>query len=358
VHINSAQYDTDTSTLSVDAQSGDAAANLTLKGYPAATSAPLGSAGRVLFTVKTVAIPPADVDVTSSAGGADSDDVVITGTDFRSNDVVASVNTDSTSIAVGQPVTLDGTDSTGTITSFAWSVTQPNGSVLTGTGPSFTFTPNAVGSYNAKLTVTGTGTGNTSSDNLSLSVVGSTLPVANAGDDQPNMAPTSTITLDGTASQFVTTYAWTAPVGITLAKADTANPTFTLPATTTAQTYTFTLKVTGPGGTATDSVVVSSDPDDLGIDSASFKRGGNEWRVRGTAQYCSANNTITFTWNKPGASPVVLGTITPTLAVGVCSFDYRLKNAPTTARPTAAGTLSVTSVMGGQVTPPPAFQLL
>jgi hypothetical protein len=358
VHINSAQFDNDTGNLTVDAQSGDGVSALKLQGYPAATQAPQGSAGRVLFTVTGLAIPPADVTVTSSKGGADDDDVVITGTDFRSNDVVASVNTDSTSIAVGQPVTLDGTDSTGTITSFAWSVTQPNGTVLTGSGPSFTFTPNLVGNYNAKLTVTGVGAGNTSSDTLSLSVVGSTAPVAKAGEDQLNMPPTSTITLDGTGSQFVTSYAWTAPAGITLAKADTANPTFTLPATTTAKSYTFGLTVTGPGGTATDSVIVSSDPDDLGIDSASFKRGGNEWRVRGTAQYCSANNTITISWNKPGASPVVLGTITPTLAVGVCDFDYRLKNAPTTVRPTAAGTLTVTSVMGGQVTPPPAFQLL
>jgi hypothetical protein len=359
VHINAAQFDNDTGKLTVDAQSGDGVSTLKLEGYPTATQAPLGSAGRVLFSVSGLAIPPADVSVSSAKGGSDSDDVVITGTDFRSNDVVASVNTNSTSISVGQPVTLDGTGSTGTINSFAWSVTQPNGSVLTGTGPSFTFTPSLVGSYNAKLTVTGTGTGNTSTDNLSLNVVGSTAPVANAGADQLNMAPTSTVTLDGSASQFVTAYAWTAPAGITLAKADTANPTFTLPASTTAQTYLFTLKVTGPtGATAISTVKVSSDPDDLSVDSASFKRGGNEWRVRGTAQYCSANNTITISWNKPGASPVVLGTITPTLAVGVCDFDYRLKNAPTSVRPTTAGTITVTSVMGGQATPNPAFQLL
>lgn len=358
VHVNSAQFDTDTGNLTVDAQSGDGVSTLKLQGYPTATQAPLGSAGRVLFTVTGLAIPPAEVNVTSSSGGADSDDVVITGADFRSNDVVASVDTASTSITLGQPVTLDGTGSTGTITSYAWAVTQPNGSVLTGSGPSFTFTPNAVGSYNAKLTVTGAGAGNTSSDTLSLNVVGSTAPVANAGDDQLNMPPTSTITLDGSASQFVTTYAWTAPAGVTLAKADTANPTFTLPVSTTPKSYTFTLTVTGPGGTATDSVIVSSDPDDLSVDSASFKRGGNEWRVRGTAQYCSANNTITIAWNKPGASPVVLGTITPTLAVGVCDFDYRLKNAPTSVRPTTAGTLTVTSVMGGVATPNPSFQLL
>ena len=135
-----------------------------------------------------------------------------------------------------------------------------------------------------------------------------------------------------------------------MAKADTANPTFVVPSSTTPQTLTFTLKVTGVGGAiSTDTVVVTTDPDDLSVDSAQFKRGGNEWRVRGTAQYCSANNLITFTWNKPGGTAVVLGSQTPTLAVGVCSFDFRLKDAPTTARPTAAGTITLTSVMGGQV---------
>ena len=109
--------------------------------------------------------------------------------------------------------------------------------------------------------------------------------------------------------------------------------------------------------TSTDTVVVTTDPDTLSVDSATFKRGGNEWRVRGTAQYCSANNLVTFTWNRPGSAPVVLGSQTPSLAVGVCSFDFRLKDAPTTSRPTAAGTITVTSVMGGQVVNQ-TFQLL
>jgi len=33
----------------------------------------------------------------------------------------------------------------------------------------------------------------------------------------------------------------------------------------------------------------------------------------------------------------------------VCSFDFRLKNAPAAAQPTAAGTITVTSVMGGRL---------
>ena len=165
------------------------------------------------------------------------------------------------------------------------------------------------------------------------------------------------MTLDGSASQFAATFAWTAPAGITLAKADTANPTFVMPASTTPLSLTFTLKVAPPEAYSRPTVLVTSDPDNLSVDSASFKRGGNEWRVRGTAQYCSANNLITFTWNKPGSAPVVIGSQTPSLAVGVCSFDFRLKDAAANVRPTAAGTITLTSVMGGQVVNQ-TFQLL
>jgi PKD repeat protein len=356
VHILGAIYDNDTQRLTVETQSGDNSALLALQGYPGVVAVSSGSSKT--FTVNNVSVPPADVVVTSSKGGTDDDDVVITGTDFTAVQVVASIAADVTSVAVGQAVTLDGTNSTGTISNFAWTQTGGSAVSFTANAPSITFTPTIAGSYSFKLTVTGAGAGNTSSDNISFNVIGSATPVANAGPDQLNMAPTSTVTLNGTASQFAATFAWTAPAGITLAKADTANPTFVVPASTAPLSLTFTLKVTGAtGATSTDTVVVTTDPDTLSVDSATFKRGGNEWRVRGTAQYCSVNNLITFTWNKPGAAPVVLGSQTPSLAVGVCSFDFRLKDAATSARPTAAGTITITSVMGGQVVNQ-TFQLL
>jgi hypothetical protein len=360
VHIASAVYDNDTQRLIVVAQSGDDTATLTLSGYPGVVA--VSSGNSKIFTVNNVAVPPTDATVSSSNRGIDNDDVVITGTDFTAVQVVASIGTDSTNVASGQVVTLDGSSSTGTINSFAWTQTGGPAVTFTATAPSISFTPTVAGSYSFKLTVTGTGVGNTSSDNISINVVGTATPVANAGIDQLNMAPTSTVTLNGSASQFAVDFAWTGPAGITLAKADTANPTFVVPAATTPQSLTFTLKIiSASGATSTDTVVVTTDPDDLRVDAATFKRGGNEWRVRGTAQYCSANNLITFTWNKPAAggttTPVVLGSQTPTLAVGVCGFDYRLKDAATTARPTAGGTITLTSVMGGKVVSQ-TFQLL
>ena len=61
--------------------------------------------------------------VTSNKGGQDDDDVVITGTDFTAVQVVASIAADVANVSVGQAVTLDGTNSTGTINSFAWTQT-------------------------------------------------------------------------------------------------------------------------------------------------------------------------------------------------------------------------------------------
>ena len=363
VHITSAIYDNDTKKLVVIAQSGDDAATLKLAGYPAVV--PVGGTGQPsTFTVDNVAVPPADAVVTSSKGGTDDDDIVITGADFGSLQVVAAIGTDATSVATNQAVTLDGTGSTGTITTYAWTQTAGPALTFAAAAPSITFTPTVAGTYGFKLTVTGSGVNNSASDNITLNVVAAATPVADAGPDQVAV-PTSTVSLDGSASQFAASYAWTSTnPAITLAKADTANPTFIVPANTTAQNLTFTLKVTAANGTtSTDTVLVTTDPDDLSVDSATYKRGGTEWRVRGTAQYCSANNLITFTWNKPGATPtspttpVVLGSTTPTLALGVCSFDYRLKSAPTTARPTTAGTITVTSLLGGTA-PNQAFSLL
>ena len=360
VHIVSAVYDNDTRGLTVVAQSGDSSAALSLAGYANAVATATGTT--TTFTVANLAVPPASVIVTSSRTGSDDDDVVLIGTDFSAVQVVAAIGTDSTSVAAGQVVTLDGTGSTGTINTFAWTQTGGPAVTFVANAPSISFTPTVAGSYSFKLTVTGAGAGNTSSDNISINVVGQATPVADAGPDQLNMAPTSTVTLNGSASQFAADFLWTPPAGVTLAKADTANPTFQVPVSTAPLSLTFTLKVTGAtGATSTDTVVVTTDPDDLSVDSATFKRGGNEWRVRGTAQYCSANNLITFTWNKPvaggGTTPVVLGSQTPSLALGVCSFDFRLKDAATTARPTAAGTITLTSVMGGKVASQ-TFQLL
>jgi len=351
VHILSAVYSNDDHTLNVSSDSGDDSATMKLDSYPAV--APTIANGLSTWSIPNVNVPPSDVMVTSDKGGVDTEDVVITGAEDPSAQVVATITGGANAVQVGQAVSLDGLASTGSITSYAWSVSPTAGATLTGTGSARTFSATTAGVYTVSMTVTGAGAGNTSTDTFKITVSSpSAPPVANAGPDQAGVVPTSTVTLDGTGSTFASTYSWlqTGGPAVTLTNALTANPTFVVPSATTSQTFTFSLTIKDVNGTpATDTMQVTTDPDDLVFTSASFKRGGAEWRVRGDAQYCSANNLVSVYWNKPGASPVLLGTTTPTAALGVCSFDFRLKNTPTALQPAAAGTVTIRSALGGEL---------
>ena len=163
MHVTSAVYDNDTQKLIVTAQRGDGMATLKLSGYPAVM--PTSSGMSKVFTVTGIAIPPAEVNVTSYKGGADADDVVITGTDFPAAQVVASISADTTSVAVGQAVTLDGSASTGTINTFAWTQTAGPAVSFTANAPSITFTPTVAGRTASSSRSPVSGAGNTSTAN-------------------------------------------------------------------------------------------------------------------------------------------------------------------------------------------------
>jgi hypothetical protein len=369
VHVDSAVYNNDNQTLTVTAESGDSTAALTVDGLSGGAPS-LGANGATTWSFANLPVPPDDVTVTSNKGGVGTGDVVITGADNPAADVVATLVADMNAVQVGQTITLDGTTSAGTITGSSFSMTPATGATLTGTGLSRTFKATTAGSYTVSLTVTGNGAGNTSTDKTTIVASDPTAPpVANAGPDQVGVVPTSVVTLDGTASKFASTYSWAqkstdaVQLGAALKGASTANPTFTVPASSTPLTFNFTLTITDINGTtANDSVQVVSDPGAVTVDSASYKRGSLEWRVRGSAKYCSANNVVSIYWNKPAvgttpASTVLVGTTSPTLALGVCSYDFRLKNAPAALRPTAAGTVAVRSTFGGEALDQ-AFQLL
>lgn len=92
----------------------------------------------------------------------------------------------------------------------------------------------------------------------------STAPTANAGSDQ-TVAPGQTANLSGSATDDahgdIASYAWTQTAGVTatLTGANTATPSFTVPATAT--TMTFRLRVTDDVGlTANDSVTLTVTP--------------------------------------------------------------------------------------------------
>jgi hypothetical protein len=367
VHIGSAIYSNDNRTLTVSAQSGDDTAALSLDGFPNAT--PTVANGVTTWTIPALDVPPADVTVTSDKGGVDTEDAVITGAEDASVGVVAAIQGGLSQVQIGQTVTLDGLASTGTITGYAWSV-NPAGATVTPVatdGSSVTFKASAAGTYAVKLTVTGKS--NTSSDTYTIEVLnGNATPVANAGPDQPGVVPTSTVTLDGTASKFASSFSWTqdpadqVQLGTKLLNPTTANPTFVVPASSTPLKFNFTLTIKDVNGTeSTDTVQVVTDPGAVTVDSAFYKRGDLQWRVLGSAKYCSANNLVSVYWNKPitggGTSPVLIGTTTPTVALGVCTWEFRVKNVAATVRPTAAGTITVRSAYGGEALNVP-FQFL
>ena len=205
VHIGSSVYSNDDRTLTVTAESGDDTAALKLDGQSAD---PTVANGVSTWTIPNVAVPPSDVLVTSNRGGVDSEDVVITGAEDPAAQVVATITGDTNTVQIGQAVSLDGLASTGTVTNYAWSVTPTTGASLTGTGAARTFTATAAGDYTVKMTVTGA-QGFTSTDTFKITVSdASATPVADAGPDQVGAVPTSTVTLDGTASKFASSFSW------------------------------------------------------------------------------------------------------------------------------------------------------
>jgi PKD repeat protein len=154
------------------------------------------------------------------------------------------------------------TDPDGTIASYSW--TFGDGGASTLQSPSHTY--QSAGGYTATLTVTDNG-GAKGSASVAITVQqGNRPPVANAGADQINRDPGTTISLSGAASLDpdgdLLTYQWTQTAGpaVTLTGATTATPSFLAPAMTTA-TFTFTLTVTdngSPAASSQDSVNVAT----------------------------------------------------------------------------------------------------
>jgi chitodextrinase len=154
--------------------------------------------------------------------------------------------------------TLNGSGSTGTITSYAWTqVSGPSTATITSSSAvSPTITGLVQGTYVFKLTVTG---GSTATVQVTVNPVPP--PVAKAGSAQTITLPTNQVTLSGsTSTGTITSYNWTQLSG-------PANDTITTPATVgtkvtgmTAGVYVFQLSLNGAVSTATVQVTVIQPP--------------------------------------------------------------------------------------------------
>ena len=166
--------------------------------------------------------------------------------------------------------TLSGsaTDATGTITNYLWTeLSGPNTATIAANSSASTSVSGlAAGTYIFQLKVTDN---NNLSDAATVTITvnpASQPPVVNAGTSQSITLPTSSVTLNGSAtdaSGTITTYAWTelsGPGTATITNASSASTTITGLA---AGTYVFELTVTDNNslsGSATVTITVNADP--------------------------------------------------------------------------------------------------
>ncbi|HLA60129.1 MAG TPA: DUF4082 domain-containing protein [Puia sp.] len=170
--------------------------------------------------------------------------------------VTANAGTNQTVTLPLSTVTLNGSASTGAITSYAWSVVSgPNTpTITTPSTVSTTVTGLIQGTYVFKLSVNG----GVSTAQVTILVNPIPPPMANAGPKQTITLPTSTVTLDGSGSTgTISSYAWSLISGPN-------TPAITTPATakTTVTgliqgTYIFQLALNGTASIAKDTVIVN-----------------------------------------------------------------------------------------------------
>jgi len=262
--------------------------------------------------------------VTDNEGATASDTITVTVNPVNANPT-ANAGVDL-SVNEQTPVTLTGagTDSDGTIVSYAW--TQTGGPVVTLTNANTamaTFTTPVVLVQDGpqvltfQLMVTDN-EGATASDTITVTVNPvNANPVSNAGVDQSvNEQMPVTLTGSGTDSDgTIVSYAWTQTGGpvVTLTGANTANASFTSPVvlvTDGPQVLSFQLIVTdNEGATASDTITVTVNPvNALPVIDAGANQSVNEQTpVSLSATATDSDGTIaSYVWTQTAGTTVTL----------------------------------------------------
>jgi hypothetical protein len=179
------------------------------------------------------------------------------------------------------------------------------------------------------------------SDTVLVHVAAVQRPVADAGPDRA-VAQGTTVRLDATGSTGATSYAWmSANPAVTLTGADTATPSFAFPKQTAP--VTFTLTVTGPGGTASDTVAISGIDDPLTVTAgkARYTTSKREYDISGTATQLASNAITVHAGRTLGGA--VLGTVAVDPLTG--AWRFRVPNLALDA----SRTFSIESARGGRL---------
>lgn len=334
----SANYDTDTQDLTIVATSSDSI------DAPILSISDFGFGELIIPSdgVITTNLPfaPVQVTINSIAGGKRSVPVSVTGSPNGPLPIEANSGEDET-VIFGSKVTLNGTNSTGPITSFSW--TQLSGTPVTIVGadtatPSFT-APDSITTLTFELTVDGEGGPSTATVTVTV-IEFAPIPTANAGPDQ-TVQQGAVVTLAGSATGEVTSYQWEQISGfpIQLTNANTPTATFTFP--TQPASLSFRLTVRGPGGTMSDDVNVVSIPENLTVTRAEFRTADAEWRIRGTSDVIGPEVNISIFIGNALGGPLLSQVSVDTFG----EWEYRAEGSNVTPDETRA--ISIQSSSGG-----------
>ncbi len=231
----------------------------------AGPSAPTGSSTQIFCGNATVAnLSATGTGIkwysTASGGTALASSVALTnGTHYYASQTVAGCESVSrldvtVSIVINSVVTLDGSGSTGTVTSYAWTrISGPNTPVITSpSSVTTTVTGLIPGTYVFQLSLNG----GASTSQVTVNVNAPASPItANAGSDRVITLPTSSVSLNGGGSTgTISGYTWTRISGPN-------TPVITSPASVSTTVtglvqgvYTFQLSVTD-GSTVVNDIV-------------------------------------------------------------------------------------------------------
>ncbi len=171
--------------------------------------------------------------------------------------ITANAGTNQTIVLPLSTVTLNGSASTGTITSYAWTlVSGPNTpTITTPSTVSTTVTGLIQGTYVFQLSVNA----GVSTAQVTIQVNPAPPPVANAGPKQTITLPTSTVTLDGSGSTgTISSYAWSLVSGPNTPSITTPTAAKTTVTGLIQGTYIFQLALNGTVSTAKDTVIVNA----------------------------------------------------------------------------------------------------